>query len=125
MKKIIGAMFFLVASVSHAGHLDVISFTLSDDCSLAKYLEIVDDFNAWGEAYGYQTEIAVPTFSDSQETLYWLGRSANGEAFGKAHDAWEGALGNAGSVPAQLMARFGECSNGNDTRRAYRTFPKT
>jgi hypothetical protein len=123
MKKIIGAMLFLVASASHAGHLEVISFTLNDDCSMAKYLEIVNDFNAWAETRGYQTEIAVPHFSDDQETLYWMGRSANAEVFGKANDEWVGALGNAGSVPAQLMARFNECGAGIDTRRAYRILP--
>ena len=123
MKKVLGAMLILFASASQAGHLDVISFTLDEDCTLAKYLEIVDDFNAWGEAYGYQTEIAVPTFNENLETIYWLGRSANGETFGKAHDAWESALRDASSVPVQLMARFGECTNGNDTRHAYRTFP--
>ena len=123
MKKIIGALLILGASASHAGHLDVISFTLNEDCSLAKYLEIVDDFNAWGEAYGYQTEIAVPAFHSNLATIYWLGRSANTEVFGKAHEVWESALSDAGSVPAQLMARFGDCANDNDTRHAYRTFP--
>jgi hypothetical protein len=123
MKKMIGAMLLLVASASHAGHLDVISFTMSEDCSLAKYLEIVDDFNTWGEAHGYQAEIAVPAFHSNLETIYWLGRSANAEVFGKAFEAWETSLGNASSVPAQLNDRFGECSNGNDTRHAYKTFP--
>lgn len=123
MKRIIGAILFLSASASYAGHLDVIAFTLNENCSLGKYLEIVDDFNQWGEAYGYQTEIAAPTFNENLDTHYWLGRSASGEAFGKAHDAWEAAQTNASSVPAQLMKRFGECGNGNDARHAYRTFP--
>ena len=123
MKKIIGAMLFFVASASHAGHLDVISFTLSEDCSLTTYLEIVDDFNAWAEPRGYQTEIAVPAFNSNLETIYWLGRSANAEVFGKAFDAWYSALSNGGSVPAQLAARFGACTNGNDARNAYRTYP--
>ena len=123
MKKIIGTMLLLVASASHAGHLDVISFTLDEDCSLGTYLEIVDDFNEWGEAYGYQTEIAAPLFHDNMDTHYWLGRSAGNEAFGKAYDAWEAAQADADSVPAKLNARFGECGAGNDTRRAYSTFP--
>ena len=123
MRKLIGPMLLLVASASHAGHLDVISFTLNEDCSLGTYLEIVDDFNEWGDAYGYQTEIAAPLFHDNMDTHYWLGRSASNEAFGKAYDAWEAAQADSESVPAKLNARFGECGGGNDTRHAYRTFP--
>jgi hypothetical protein len=123
MKKLIGTMLLLMASASHAGHLDVISFTLDGDCSLGQYLEIVDDFNEWGEAYGYQTEIAAPLFNDDMATHYWLGRSADNETFGKAYDAWEAAQADAESVPAKLNARFGECGEENTARNAYRTFP--
>jgi len=123
MKKLFGTALLLMASTSYAGHLDVISFTLDEDCSLATYLEIVDDFNEWGEAYGYQTEIAAPLFHDNFDTHYWLGRSASNEAFGKAYDAWTAAQADSDSVPARLNARFGECGAGNDARRAYTTFP--
>lgn len=123
MKKFIGTMLLLVASASHAGHLDVISFTLDEDCSLGTYLEIVDDFNEWGAAYGYQAEIAAPLFESNMATHYWLGRSASNEAFGKAYDAWEAAQADPDSVPARLNARFGECGAGNDSRNAYTTFP--
>ena len=122
MKRMIGAMLLFFASASHAGHLDVIAFTLNEGCTMEKYLEIVDDFNDWAAAYGYQAEIAVPAFHANLATLYWLGRSANGETFGKAYDVWETALGDARSTPAQLNARFGECST-NVTRHAYTTFP--
>jgi len=122
MKAIIGAMLFLIASASHAGHLDVISFTLNDGCSLSQYSEIVADFNEWGEAHGYQTEIASPLFSENMDTHYWLGRSADNEAFGKAYDAWQAGQADADSVPSKLNARFGECTT-NMTRRAYGTFP--
>lgn len=123
MKRLIGTVLLLATSTSYAGHLDVISFTLDEDCSMETYLEIVDDFNEWGEAYGYQTEIAAPVFHDNFDTHYWLGRSASGEAFGKAYDAWTSAQADSDSVPARLNARFGECGAGNDARRAYRTFP--
>ncbi len=122
MKKIIGAMLLFVATASHAGHLDVISFTLKDDCSLAKYLEIVSDFNEWAGAYGYQTEIAVPVHQNDLQTIGWLGRSANAETFGKAYDAWSAGLRNNDSVPAQLAARFSECGNTNESRHAYQIF---
>lgn len=53
MKTIIALTLLITASFSHAGHLDVISFTLKEDCPLGKYMAIVDDFNAWGQAHGY------------------------------------------------------------------------
>ena len=123
MKRLIGTMLLLIASASHAGHLDVISFTLDESCSFGTYLEIVDDFNEWGEAYGYQAEIAAPLFTDDMATHYWLGRSADNETFGKAYDAWETGQVDADSVPAKLNARFGECGEENMSRRAYKTFP--
>ena len=123
MKRLIGTMLLLVASASHAGHLDVISFTLDESCSFGTYLEIVDDFNEWGEAYGYQAEIASPLFTDNMATHYWLGRSADNETFGKAYDAWETGQVDADSLPAKLNARFDECGEENMSRRAYKTFP--
>jgi len=123
MKKTLGTILLLLASASHAGHLDVLSFTLDENCSLGTYLEIVDDFNEWGEAYGYQTEIAAPLFNDDMATHYWLGRSASNEAFGKAYDAWEAGQADANSVPARLNTRFAECGAGTDSRNAYTTFP--
>jgi len=122
MKKIIAAALLIGATAAHAGHLDVIAFTMKEDCSLSTYLAIVDDFNEWGEDYGYQTEIAVPTFQADLDTHYWLGRSADGETFGKAYDAWVAGLGDADSIPAGLNERFGECTD-NSTRNAYLTFP--
>ena len=101
MKKILGAILILSASASQAGHLDVISFTLDESCSFGTYLEIVDDFNEWGEAYGYQAEIAAPLFTDDMAAHYWLGRSADNETFGKAYDAWEAGQADAESVPGK------------------------
>ncbi len=122
MKKLFGCILILFATASQADHLDVIGFTLSEDCSFAEYLEIVDDFNEWAAPYGYRTEIAAPTFHDDMATHYWLGRSAGFEAFGAAYDAWTAAQADADSGPARLNARFGECTS-NSSRRAYQTFP--
>ena len=122
MKRFIASTLLLLASVSHADHLDVIGFTLNDNCSFDEYLEIVNDFNEWGDDYGYQAEIAAPMYHDDIDTHYWLGRSADVETFGKAYDAWAAAQSDSGSAPAQLNARFGDCTT-NSTRRAYRTFP--
>jgi hypothetical protein len=122
MKLWIAAALFVAASTSQAGHLDVIGFTMKEGCSMTQYLAIVADFNEWAQAHGYQAEIAVPTFQSNLDTIYWLGRSADGETFGKAYDAWLSGIGESGSVPANLAERFGECAD-NDSRNAYRTFP--
>ncbi len=123
MKKILGAILILSASASQADHLDVIAFTMDENCSLGQYLEIVDDFNEWGETYGYQAEVAVPVFNENMATHYWLGRSADNETFGKAYDAWTAAQAETSSAPAKLSARFNECGEENTARRAYQTFP--
>lgn len=122
MKRILAALLALSASAAQAGHLDVISFTLKDGCSLGQYREIVEDFNDWGKVHGYQAEIAAPMFSEDMDTHYWLGRSADNEAFGKAYESWLAGQADADSVPAQLNARLGECQT-NSTRRAYGTLP--
>jgi len=122
MKRIIGIMFLLTSSVSFADHLDVIGFTLDEDCSFSDYMEIVGDFNAWGEERGYQTEIAAPVHHDNMQTYYWIGRSANGETFGKAYDEWVAGLFDEDSGPYALNERFRDCAI-NDSRRSYLTFP--
>lgn len=123
MKTMFASILLLIATASQAGHLDVIAFTLKADCSFGEYPEIVDDFNEWGEAYGYQVETARSVFNDDRAMHYWRGRSANSEVFGKAYDAWIAGQGNPDSVPAALNARIGECRASNDSRNAYRTFP--
>ncbi len=112
-----------MACASQAGHLDVIGFTLNEDCTLGQHLEIVDDFNEWGKAFGYRAEVAAPLFNNDMATHYWLGRSADNETFGKAYDAWEAGQADADSVPAKINARFEECGEENTSRNAYMTFP--
>jgi len=121
MKKILLAAFLLLPLNAVAEHMDVIEFKMLEGCSVEQYLAIIEDFNKWGEDYGYETKIAFPLQSNNLTSVYWLGMSANAAAFGRAWDAWRDALSDADSVPAKLSARFAECSE-NLGRRSYDVF---
>jgi hypothetical protein len=120
LTAVMGAV--LVPSLALADHLDVIYVELKEDCSFPDYLAIVTDFNTWGEAYGYRTEIAVPIQSDHVGTMVWVGRSKNAETFGRAWDAWRDAQMDSSSVPAQLQARFNQCQEPFRVRKGYDTY---
>ena len=121
MKKILLAAFLCLPLNAVAEHMDVIEFKMLEGCSMNQYLAIVEDFNKWGENYGYEAKIAFPLQSNNLTSVYWLGMSANAAAFGKAWDAWRDAQGDADSVPAKLSARFAECAE-NLGRRSYDVF---
>ena len=105
-----------------ADHLDVIYVDLKEDCSFPEYLAIVGDFNKWAEDYGYHTEIAVPIQSDRAETIVWVGRSKNAEAFGRAWDAWRDGQMDSSSVPAKVQARFDQCTEPIQVRKGFDTY---
>ncbi|MGI9234686.1 MAG: hypothetical protein ACR2RD_13715 [Woeseiaceae bacterium] len=110
MKRIFLAIVLLAPLSVSADHMDVIEFKMLEGCSFEKYLEIVNDFNDWGEEYGYNAKVAVPLQNDNLISYYWLGTSKNAATFGKAWDAWRDALSDPESTPAQLWARFQECT---------------
>lgn len=119
MKRLIVAFLVLCPVGALADHIDVIEFTLHEDCSMSKYLAIKDDFNEqWGSKNGYRSEVFVPIQSNNLTSLFWVGRSANAAAYGKAWDQWRDDLENPDSVAAKLWARFLECST-NIGRRGY------
>ena len=93
-----------------ADFVDVIQSKLNDDCSMEKYLAIVNDFNAYYKDKGYQTEILLPLHSDQVGTLFWVGRSPNAETFGKAYDHWQTEVVKDGSTVSKLSERFGKCT---------------
>jgi hypothetical protein len=102
-----------------ADHLDVIEFKLNDGCSFDKYMEIAKDFNTqWGVNNGYRAEVLMPIQSQNLVSMYWVGRSKDAAAFGKAWDTWRTELGNPASVAAKLWARFQACST-NLSRQGY------
>ncbi len=111
MKKLLCLLMVFAPAAALGGHADVIEVTLNDGCSVEKYVAIKDDFNKnWASKYGYKAEVFVPVQSDNLTSVYWVGRSANAAAFGKAWDQWVKDLTDPGSTAAKLWARFLECS---------------
>ena len=119
MGKFLSIILLIVPLAAFADHADVIEVQLNQGCSLAEYLKIKDDFNdQWGRKNGYRADVYVPIQSDNLVSLYWVGKSADAAAFGKAWDTWRNDLNKSGSVPAKLWARFQACST-NMSRNGY------
>ena len=102
-----------------ADHNDVIVVKLHENCSVADYVKIKDDFNTtWGKDNGYHAEVSVPVQATDLSTVFWVGRSANAAAFGKAWDTWRDAQAEPKSTAAKLQARLNKCST-NVSREGF------
>ncbi|MDH3613800.1 MAG: hypothetical protein OES10_11010 [Gammaproteobacteria bacterium] len=119
MKKILFVILMVLPIGAFADHIDVIEVKLNEGCSMPTYVAIKDDFNAqWGAKNGYKSEVFMPIQSNNLISLYWVGRSDNAAAFGKAWDQWRDDLADPDSVASKLWARFLDCST-NVGRRSY------
>jgi len=101
------------AGPAFAEHWDVIAFEMTGECTFSEYMQVVSDFNEWGEEYGYSAKVAAPLQNENLTTYYWIGSSENASTFGAAWDAWRDAQSDSRSTPARLQARFTECSTNN------------
>ena len=120
MKKLIAIALLAMPFSATADYLDVIEFKLNEGCSFSTFMQIVKDFNAqWGAKNAYASEILTPIQSNNLVSMYWVGRTKDAAAFGKAWDTWrtEGAT-DPNSVAGKLSARFVACST-NLGRRGY------
>ncbi len=119
MKKLLFALLLALPIGALADHIDVFEVQLNEGCSVSAYVAMKNDFNEqWGKDYGYQAEVLVPIQSNNLTSLFWVGRSANTEVFGKAWDQWNKDLADPDSLASKLLARFEECST-NIGRRGY------
>lgn len=119
MKKLIFAFLLALPIGALADHIDVIEVQLNEGCSVPEYVAIKDDFNEqWGSKIGYRSEVLVAIQSTNLTSLFWIGRTDNAAAFGKAWDRWRDDLANPDSVASKLWARFLKCST-NVGRRGY------
>ena len=121
MKRLLAAILLIMPMTSMADYLDVIEVKLNKDCTFSSYVAIAKDFNEWGKANGYTAEVLMPLQRSSLDTVFWVGRTANAAAFGKAWDTWRDALANSDSVPAKLWARLAACST-NVSRSGFDTY---
>ena len=106
--------------IAKADYVDVIEFKLKESCTMAKYMDIVKDFNTLYEPKGYKAEIMSPFYSSNLESFIWVGRSKNLETFGKGANAYGDAAADANSAEGKLAARFRDCTT-SIARRSYRT----
>ena len=124
MKKIFKAAPLLAMlafpMIASADYMDVIEFKLKDGCNMAKYMEIVKEFNVVAAENGYKAEILSPLQHNNLESRVWVGRTKNAESFGKAWDVYRSAQADANSSRGKLGARFAACST-LVARRSYET----
>lgn len=122
MKKLMLLCALMFPFASQADYIDVIAGKMTGACTMAKYKQIVKDFNEqWAKPYGYKAEILIPQQSQDVHTFYWVGRIASAEAFGKGLDAWNAAQSDPNSLPSKLAARFRECMV-NQSRAGFMTY---
>ncbi|MCH6564136.1 MAG: hypothetical protein IH800_17145 [Myxococcales bacterium] len=107
---------FCLSMVAKAEMWDVLEITLSEKCTVEKYLKIVDDFNQYYKDKGYQAEILLPLHTENQAAIFWIGRTKNSEDFGKAYDHWLAGQVQDGSAVDKLSDRFADC--GTTTSRS-------
>ena len=102
-----------------ADHLDVIQMEFNQGCNFIQLLAMKKDFNSkWAKDYDYKVELLMPVQSNDLKSIFWVGRSSDAVAFGKAWEAWVSDLGKSGSVAAKLSARLEKCST-SMSRRSY------
>jgi hypothetical protein len=121
MKKWFAAALLALPLSANAYHLDVIEMEILEDCSFGELMQIVGDFNRWGQDHGYNARVARPIQGTQLDKVWWMGTSENAATYGAAWDSWRDALADAESVPAKLSARLGECVESN-RRSGYDVF---
>ena len=119
MKKILVLAILAFAIPAQAEYNDVIQVEIKETCSVTKYVAIKNDFNTkWGSANGYTAQVLVPIQAQDLATVFWVGTTANAEAFGKAWDTWRTQVQTPGTEAAKLWDRFLQCST-NITRTGW------
>ena len=119
LQRLVMIAILLTPLSASAEYLDVIQVKLKEGCTLDKYVAIKNDFNEqWGKSHGYQAEVASPVQSTDLASIFWSGRTASAESFGRAWDVWRTELSNPKSVASKLNERFEKCTD-NTGRRGY------
>ncbi len=105
--------------IASADYLDVIESKMKEGCTMAKYMDIVKDFNALYTPKGYTAEILTPIYGTNMDAIIWVGRTKNMETFGKGAQTYTDAVADANSAEGKIAARFRECTTAV-SRRSYR-----
>jgi hypothetical protein len=106
----LGVAMLLAPQVARADYLDVITTRLGD-CSLEKYLTLVDEFRGVmkQQKYPYTVEIAVPLINNDLDAVYWIGRTADLASFATGVTRWEGEIAKKGTPEAKVNEKLDAC----------------
>ncbi len=99
-------------TAASAQYLDVIANKLNDDCSLEKYLGVVNEFRGVmkSQGYTYSVEIAQPLTGEDLATIWRIGRTKDLATFGSEYTKWETALTNPSSPESKVNKKLNACS---------------
>lgn len=110
MKKTVALLLLALPAAASADYVDVISAKLNEGCSVAAFGQIVKDFNTtWAKEGIYKAEVLVPMMSQDVQTLWWVGRIKDAEAFGAGLERWLRESRDPNSVAGKLNARMVQC----------------
>lgn len=101
----------LVPSLSQAEHIDNISFTIKPDCSMEKYLSLVDEFraNPTVQKHGYKVKILSPIASSNMTINWWEGTTKTLDDYLNFVSDMRKKIQTTGSPENKLMAKFNQC----------------
>lgn len=111
MIRLLILVLFLIPNISKAEVLDNISFTIKENCSMDKYISIVDEFrkNPIVQKHGYKVKILSPVSSSNMTVHYWEGTTASIKDFQGFVSEMRPQLATSGSAENKLMAKFNQC----------------
>ena len=111
MNRFLILVLFLFPYVSKAEVLDNISFTINKNCTMKKYISIVDEFrkNPIVQKHGYKVKILSPISSSNLTVHYWEGTTASVKDFQGFVSEMRPQIATLGSAENKLMAKFQEC----------------
>ena len=118
---LLGIALLMAPQAARADYIDVITTRLGD-CSLEKYLKLVEEFRGVmsEQKYAYTVEIAVPVVADPLDVVHWLGRSPNFATFGEEYTRWLAAIAKGGTPEAKLNDKLNKCGE-NVSRSGHLT----
>ena len=111
MIRLLVLALLLIPNISKAEVLDNISFTIKENCSMDKYISIVDEFrkNPIVQKHGYKVKILSPVSSSNMTVHYWEGTTASIKDFQGFVSEMRPQLATSGSAENKLMAKFNQC----------------
>ena len=111
MTRVFILVLLLIPNISKAEVLDNISFMIKENCSMDKYISIVDEFrqNSIVKKHGYKVKILSPVSSSNMTVHFWEGTTASVKDFQGFISEMRPQIATSGSAENKLMAKFSQC----------------